>query len=114
MKYKVIKEYNDSPENPIELKKDEVLEFIEESNPSGDWPNWIYCKGHNKVGWVPKQILKIKDKQVIVLKDYIATEHNLKLNEIVIQDYELNGWIWSYKEDSKVYGWAPLNCLTLC
>lgn len=112
MKYRVIKAYDDTPEDPIEIQQGEVLNFIEESDPAGDWPNWILCKRDNKEGWVPKQILKISGKTVTVLKDYIAKEHKLKLDEILIAEYELNGWIWCYKDDSsKSTGWAPLNCL---
>lgn len=112
MKYKVIKAYDDKPKNPITIHKGEVLEYIEESDPDGDWPNWIFCKGDGKEGWVPKQILEINGKTGISLKDYIAVEHSLKLDEIIVADYELNGWIWSFKEDSpNVFAWAPLNCL---
>ncbi|HAS8304325.1 TPA: hypothetical protein I7718_21670, partial [Vibrio vulnificus] len=72
MKYTVVKEYKDAPESPIKVVKGEQLQFIEESNPNGDWANWILCKGADKEGWVPKQILTVDGSQVTVLKDYFA------------------------------------------
>ncbi len=112
MKYKVIKNYNDAPANPISIEKGEKLDFIKESNPNGDWAGWIFCKGCNKEGWVPKQILEIKNGKITSLEKYTAKEHNLKLNEILISEKELNGWIWCKKEaNSNAFAWAPLNHL---
>lgn len=112
MKYKVVKEYNNAPDSPISIEVGEVLNFIEESNPKGDWPNWLFCRSESKEGWIPKQILEVGGNKVKVLKDYNAKEHNLKLDEVLVADYELNGWIWCYKEHHKGhYGWAPRNHL---
>ncbi|EGQ7979812.1 MULTISPECIES: SH3 domain-containing protein [Vibrio] len=112
MKYKVVKEYFDAPENPIRIEKGEILQFVEESNPEGDWANWVYCKGINKEGWVPKQILEIEGDKVVVLKDYFAREHTLVIGDNVVAEYELNGWIWCEKESMpNVYAWAPINHL---
>jgi hypothetical protein len=112
MKYRVINSYSDAPKNPISIIKGEVLEFIEESDPTGSWPNWIFCKGINKEGWVPKQILESKGNNVVSLDNYTAREHNLIEHEILIAEKELNGWIWSKKEsEPDSLGWAPLNHL---
>ncbi len=112
MKYKVTEEYDDAPENPIRIVKGEVLDFIEESDPDGNWPNWIFCRGNRKEGWVPKQILDIKGKKAVSLENYTAREHNLIKGEILTAVKELNGWIWSWKEsEPESPGWAPLNHL---
>ncbi|MCW8328834.1 hypothetical protein MD588_08430 [Photobacterium sp. SDRW27] len=112
MRYKVVKEYSDAPSNPIKVKKGEILQFIEESNPEGDWANWIFCKGKNKEGWVPKQILEIKDNHVTTLEDYHAIEHSLSVGEFLVAKSALNGWIWSAKCDTpEEFAWAPLNHL---
>ncbi|EPW6709326.1 hypothetical protein [Vibrio parahaemolyticus] len=37
MEYKVVKEYQDAPESPIRLVVGERLQFVEESNPEGEW-----------------------------------------------------------------------------
>ncbi|MGL1893670.1 MAG: SH3 domain-containing protein [Spirochaetaceae bacterium] len=114
MKYKVIKKYNDIPDKPIEIIKGEVLEFIEESDPNGDWPNWILCTGDNKEGWIPKQILNVEGNTVISLEEYTAKEHCLFIDEILLSKRELNGWIWAVKENSPdAWGWAPLNHLQI-
>ncbi|RZR34231.1 hypothetical protein [Vibrio vulnificus] len=113
MKYTVVKEYKDAPESPIKVVKGEQLQFIEESNPNGDWANWILCKGADKEGWVPKQILTVDGSQVTVLKDYFAKEHTLTVGETLIEDYELNGWIWCSKLNAEgELAWAPLNHLS--
>lgn len=113
MQYKVVKEYQDAPTSPIRIVKGEKLQFVEESNPDGDWANWIFCRGENKEGWVPKQILTIDNGAVIVLEDYFAKEHNLKVGDILVKEHELNGWIWSQKlGGAKEFAWAPLNHLS--
>ena len=112
MRYKVIKDYQEAPESPIHIVKGEKLQYVEESNPDGDWPNWVFCRGTNKEGWVPKQLLTFEHNEVTVLKDYVAKEHHLVVGEILEKEYELNGWIWGSKlGDSAELAWAPLNHL---
>ena len=114
MEYKVDKEYQEAPESPIHIVKGEKLQFVEESNPEGDWANWIYCRGVNKEGWVPKQILAIDSNEVTVLEDYFAKEHNLVVGEILVKEYELNGWIFCKKLGNLTeLAWAPLNHLSV-
>ncbi len=112
MQYKVVKEYRDGPEHPIKVVAGETLQFVEESNPNGDWPNWIFCKGKDKQGWVPKQILKTVDNQVTVQQDYYALEHCLSVGEKLTAHSTLNGWIWAEKLNApQKFAWAPLNHL---
>ena len=112
MKYRVIKEYRDAPRIPVRVVKGEKLTFIEESDPLGDWPNWVFCRGENKEGWIPNQILEISNGIAVCISDYSAREHNLSPGEILIMIDSLNGWIWCYKEkDKENPGWAPLNHL---
>ncbi|MEZ8330450.1 SH3 domain-containing protein [Vibrio splendidus] len=112
MEYNVVKNYKDEPELPIRIVKGEKLQFVEESNPEGDWANWIFCRGENKEGWVPKHILAVNNSEVTVLEDYFAKEHRLIVGDILVKEHELNGWIWSYKlGNSEELAWAPLNHL---
>ena len=112
MKYQVIKEYNGAPSTPIQISKGEEIVIIKESDSNGDWPNWIFCKGKNKEGWVPKQIISIEGKRGISSENYVANEFNLTIGEILISNRELNGWIWGNKEkEPDDFGWASLNCL---
>ncbi|QIA64930.1 hypothetical protein GT360_15295 [Vibrio astriarenae] len=114
MMYTVVKSYSDAPESPIEVRKGEELQFVEESDPDGNWPNWVFCRGAEKEGWVPKQILEFGQFKVHVLQDYCAREHTLAVGEVLLKEYELNGWIWCQKiEGSKESGWAPLNHLAI-
>ena len=112
MRYEVVKEYQDAPENPIKIETGERLHVIEESDPDGDWANWVYCKGADKEGWVPRQVLQLAGKEAVVTEDYCAKEHTLCVGERLIAEYELNGWIWCEKEAVPgSYAWAPLNHL---
>ena len=114
MKYRVVEAYNEAPENPITVSSGDVLDFLKESDPMGDWPDWILCRGDSKEGWVPRQILIIEQTKVRVTEDYSAREHNLTGEDIIVSDKELNGWVWGYKEsEPEVWAWAPLNCLTV-
>ena len=112
MKYTVIREYNDAAESPIQISKSEELTIIKESDPSGDWPNWLFCKGIDKEGWVPKQIISIHGSKGISTEDDIAKEFNLSIGETLESTRELNGWIWGTKKSNpEDFGWAPLSCL---
>ncbi|WP_299693383.1 SH3 domain-containing protein [uncultured Vibrio sp.] len=114
MQYKVIKEYTDTPEQPIVVTQGEQLTVIEESDSQGDWPNWVLCRGEGKEGWAPKQQLTIVANSATVQSDYCAVEHRLSVGEILVAEFELNGWIWCDKSSNKgVMGWAPLNHLAL-
>jgi len=108
--YKVIENYKSSVAIPIHLEEGDSIKKIEESNPDGDWPNWVNCKIENVTGWIPKQI--IDPVRNIAIVNYENTEFNLEVDEILISEYSLNGWIWGYKRsDPKEFAWAPLNCL---
>lgn len=112
MKYKVVKNYKDAPKDPIQIKKNEELIIIKKSDPNGDWPNWLLCKGIGKEGWIPKQIISVKGAEGIASEDYTARELNISVGEILISKRELNGWIWGANEKKpEDLGWAPLNCL---
>ncbi|WP_070963846.1 hypothetical protein [Vibrio sonorensis] len=112
MKYKVIKAYTDAPEVPIQISVGEKLQFVKDSESDGPWANWIYCKGVDKEGWVPKQILQFGESELTVTQDYIATEHSLTEGEVLVKKRELNGWIWAEKEtELGQFAWAPLNHL---
>lgn len=112
MKYKVIKSYRDAPDDPISVSTGETLEYLEESDPQGDWPNWVYCRGKKKKGWIPRQILEINGTMVSCSCDYSAREHTLSLGEILISEEIMNGWSWCFKEgEEDCMAWAPLNHL---
>lgn len=117
MKYRVITSRKTEFENPIKLTKDERVLVLEESNQNGDWANWVNCRSSNNEGWVPRQILNPYSAlgvETSVTEDYDATEFDLEVDEILIMQKELNGWIWCYKDGNpNKMGWAPLNCIEI-
>ena len=112
-KYIVIKKYISESVEPLELNKGQMVKCIEESDPNGSWPNWILCEVDSKRAWVPKQIIE-RDREIgKIIEDYSSIEFNLEIDEILISEKELNGWIWCYKEKDDVKkSWAPLNYLS--
>lgn len=110
--YIVVKERESEATQPIQLVKNEIIECIEESDENGEWAGWIYCKGTDKEGWVPKQIIEKTSNKGLILEDYDATEFDLKVGEIIVAEKTLNGWIYgTKKETAGVKAWAPLNHL---
>ena len=110
--YVVTKEREAETSKPIQLQKGELVECIEISDENGDWAGWIYGKGLDKEGWVPKQILKVQGKTGLVLEDYDATEFDIRVGEVLVAEKILNGWIYGTKKgDVSMKAWAPLNHL---
>jgi len=111
-RYQVVNSYKSEFDNPIILSKNEKVKCIEESDPSGDWPNWTFCKTDSNEGWVPSQIINREGNSGIITEDYSAREFDLSADECIITKRELNGWVWGYKDSNpEDYGWAPLNHL---
>ncbi|WP_028857432.1 SH3 domain-containing protein [Psychrilyobacter atlanticus] len=109
-KYLVEKGRESEFPNPIKVLKGEKVKCIEESNENGDWKGWIFCKTINNEGWIPQQIIDQNNDKGIILENYDATEFNLEMGEILVEEKALNGWIWGYKEkEPQKKGWAPLN-----
>ena len=110
--YLVIKNRQSEAQNPIQLGKGEWVEYTAESDEQGDWPGWIYCKGIEKEGWVPKQIIEKRESKGLILEDYDATEFDLKEGDIIVAKKILNGWVYGEKKDKAGFvAWAPLNHL---
>ena len=93
------------------IKNQHVL-CKEESNPNGEWPNWIYCETKDNEGWIPKSIIRRKSDLGVMEEDYDAKEFDIKKDEVIVMSKSLNGWIWGHKEEAPgIYAWAPLNHL---
>lgn len=109
-RYLVIKRRGTEYPNPVKVLKDEIVECLEESNENGEWRGWILCKTINNEGWIPRQIIARNNGKGTILEDYDATEFDLEVGEILVEEKTLNGWIWGYKEgEPQKKGWAPLN-----
>jgi hypothetical protein len=117
-KYVVIKSWVSSYSNPISLKKGELVEIDisrQEDNPN--WQDWVWCKSSNNEGWVPVQALKTNSTtpngllQATVLVNYTAKELNVTVGQVVVEERELNGWIWAKSPATNDEGWVPIECL---
>jgi hypothetical protein len=82
--YKAIKEYYKSTADPVVLIAGSRVFCLEESNPDGDWPNWILCKTDDIEGWVPAQIIDREGEAGSILEDYSAAEFDIVPGEIFI------------------------------
>ena len=110
IRYKVVKNRDAETNNPIILSKGQIVKPLEQSNPTGDWANWVLCESEDNKGWIPKQIIEIDGELGRITEDYNAKEFDLSVGDIILTSKELNGWIWGYKEGCEgVYAWAPLN-----
>lgn len=110
IEYRVTHSRKPESDNPIVVCKGEQVICGEESNESGDWPGWILCKNNKNSGWIPKQIIDRSGDNGIILDDYNAREFDIEVNEIIVMENTLNGWIWGYKKGNpNIKAWVPLN-----
>lgn len=109
MRYRVIKTRKADSENPLKLEKGEHV-LIKGGSKKTDWPGWLFCESKDNQGWVPEQLVHRNSDLGSVIMDYDATEFDLELGEVIVRDYELNGWIWGYKKGNpEDFGWIPKN-----
>ncbi len=113
MKYIVKKEYTSDNNDPIVLKKGDLVFLGDKSNDNGPWPNWIYCTSDRtkKCGWTPVQILQQKGDTAIATEDYDAIEMTVRVGDILSGDRILNGWVWCIRASDNSQAWVPLNCV---
>lgn len=110
--YLVIKDRASEFPNPVKVSKGEAVKCLKESDENGDWKGWVYCRTKCNEGWIPEQIITRDNDSGFIIKDYDATELNITTDEIVMEEYTLNGWIFGYKENEPMNrGWIPLNHL---
>lgn len=111
--YLVIKEYENSNGNPIELKAGDEVRIGVKFEDDGTWPNWIHCvsKSTGKSGWTPVQILQINGKSGVAVTDYTAKEMTVTAGDVVTGYQELNGWLWCVRQSDGQSGWVPANRL---
>ncbi|MBN2572614.1 MAG: hypothetical protein JXA68_10840 [Ignavibacteriales bacterium] len=112
MKYRVIKEHQPYKETILKIKKGDIVFVGEKYNENLNWNNWIKCSSQENVsGWVPEQILKIKENLATVLEDYDDKELFVHENDIVTGEGIVNGWLRCKKINENKYGWVPLENL---
>ena len=110
--FKVIKKYDKQFDNAIRVSLGEKVKCIEESDPNGEWANWVLCQSPDNEGWIPRQIVDKNGDVGTLLEDYYAQEFDLEIDEVLVSGKIINGWIWGYKKsNTDVKAWAPLNCI---
>ena len=109
MKFKIVEEHKSDNIKPIIIKKGEKIKVGERSDGSENWDGWIYCYSLNGIGegWTPQQIIQINGEYGTVLEDYSAKELEVKKDEIVEGNKELNGWVWCSKLNGAEEDWLP-------
>ena len=114
IKYRVIKAHRTEYPDPILLTKGQQLLIGEKYAGPENWDNWYFCTSlDNKQGWVPKQLIDLKNETGLglALDDYTAKELNVDLNETVLGLKQINGWIWCIRTLNSDEGWIPLENL---
>lgn len=109
MQYIVIRHHFSNYASPIVLKTGDTVKIGNEYTGTENWPNWIFCLHEQTLrkGWIPKQILEIRNKRGVVKEDYTAKELNISVGEKVEGERILNGWIWARNMRNEA-GWVPL------
>jgi len=109
MKFKIIEEHKSNNVTPIIVKKGEKIKVGKRSDGTENWAGWICCYSlnRNSEGWTPEQIIQIEGEYGTVLEDYSAKELDVKKDEIVEGNKELNGWVWCSKLNDMEEGWLP-------
>jgi len=102
----VIKDYKVSTSDPIRVKEGETMEVEFRETK---WEGWVWCRNEGKEGWIPINYLQIDENKfgAIALRDYDATELNVKKGEKFTIEFEESGWVWISNKAEKT-GWIPL------
>lgn len=112
--YRVIRDRETPFRNPMILNENDKVECGEEYKENENWPGWIWCNIENNGGWVPIQIIKRDGDSGIVLENYNGTEFDIQIDEIIVMEKKLNGWIWGYKKNNPSNkAWVPLDYLEI-
>lgn len=112
MRLKVTKTYRTKYKAPIELKTGDVVRLGKEETKE-EWLGWIWAETDSNAGWIPKQIVQTSDNITgKIIKNYSAKELDADEGDILISEYELNGWLWVVNDSTKETGWIPKENVT--
>ena len=96
----------------LELKTGEIVKIEKKEKSSSKWKDWIWCETSTSSGWVPKLFIeRIDETSGTVLQDYSAKELTVATGEMILYEKEFNGWVWGRNEDTKEFGWLPIEIL---
>lgn len=110
MLFEVIEDYQSAGDKLlIELVTGDIVELGEETDPNGEYPNWIFCTSQRtgRTGWVATQLITKQGEIGIVNQDYSSKEMTVCAGDLVNSDEELNGWYWCTRVFDSECGWIP-------
>ncbi|WP_232276194.1 SH3 domain-containing protein [Paenibacillus sp. 481] len=115
MNYLVVTNHRTEYSNPITLIKGQPIIVGEKYNGPEEWDNWYFCStlDHENGGWVPGQLIDVREAEGVILEDYTAKELDVNEGEHLVGLKELNGWIWCLRTLNSEEGWVPKENLQL-
>lgn len=114
MKAHVVKDYQSDYTAPWTMTEGERLLIGERDS---EWDGWLWCtNAEGESRWVPESFLERRGDKCIALRDYEATELNVKVGEVVWMGVVESGWAWCIMSTNQTdqpsqQGWLPLACL---
>lgn len=111
MKYKVIKAWNASYPDPIQVAVGEQLE-LSGRRDSWDGYVWLWVKNlDGKEGWIPDSLVS-SDTASTAVEDYTAIELTCKIGQFLTAEKVTHGWAFCRADDGQS-GWVPEKNLML-
>ncbi len=103
-RYRVIVKHCSSYPYSVRLRAGEKVRVTDKEETG-----WIWCISRNELGaWIPKEYLTRQGNQGFLLVEYISTELNAKINEKLVCEREIGGWLWCVNSNGEA-GWIPKN-----
>jgi len=103
--YRVTTDYQTKYPDPIVMRAGDPLQVgkADEDNPA-----WVWCTAPDgRSGWVPRTYFAQEGESGTALRDYAATELNVRAGEMLIGGVEESGWMWATNAEGRA-GWVPL------
>jgi hypothetical protein len=105
MRYKVLTDYQTQYPDPIVMRAGDPLQVGE---ADADNPAWVWCTGPDgRSGWVPRAYFAWDGAAGRALRDYAATELNVRVGEVLTGGEEESGWVWAANAQGQK-GWVPM------
>jgi len=101
---KVIKNYITPFAHPFVLHEGDQLSLHDRES---EWSGWVWCTNPaDQSGWAPENLISRFEDRGTALRDYDATELNVKVGEELVVLNEESRWYWCRNSQSKS-GWVP-------
>jgi hypothetical protein len=89
--YRVTADYQTQYPDPIVMRAGDPLQV---GQADADNPAWVWCTGPDgRSGWVPRAYFARDGAAGRALRDYEATELNVRVGEVLTGGEEESGWV---------------------